>query len=51
MDAQGFLAVALLVLTFGMLSGRLERSIITAPMFFAAAGLVLSRFDVMSFDG
>ena len=42
MEIHGFLIVALLMLTFGMLSGRLERSIITAPMFFAAAGLLLN---------
>jgi NhaP-type Na+/H+ or K+/H+ antiporter len=49
MDAMIELALpafALVLLLFGVISGRIDRLLVTAPMFFIAAGLVLGGTNV-----
>lgn len=41
MENIGFAFVALFILVFGLVSERLQRSIITAPMAFALFGVVM----------
>ena len=43
MDAEALFGVALLILLFGAISRRAERSPLTPPMFFIAAGCLVSE--------
>jgi NhaP-type Na+/H+ or K+/H+ antiporter len=43
---ETILVVALSVLAFGLISGRIERSIITAPMVFVVLGLLVGRWGL-----
>lgn len=45
-DNPIFVFLALLILTFGIVSKRVERTIITAPMVFVLIGLVVSFFGI-----
>ena len=38
--------VALSILAFGLISGRIERSIITAPMVFVLFGILVGRWGI-----
>ena len=42
MDSQTFVVIAVLILGFGLVSGRLQKSIVTPPMVFVIFGLVMS---------
>lgn len=46
MSEQAFAAIAIFVLIFGSISGRLEKSVITPPMAYVTYGLLLSS-DVL----
>ncbi len=52
MTTLAFAVVALGILAFGLVSGRLERSVLTPPMVFVLFGLVLGPqvFDLAEFD-
>ncbi len=41
MEPAGYAVIAILILTFGVVSGRLERTVITPPMVFVSAGLLM----------
>ena len=43
MESLAFTVIALGVLGFGLISGRVQRSIITAPMVFVLFGLLVSE--------
>ncbi len=43
MDTHGFALIAAAVVLFGLVSKRLEGTIITAPMVFAAFGLLIGE--------
>ncbi|MBX2802521.1 MAG: cation:proton antiporter, partial [Myxococcales bacterium] len=45
-----FVVVAAAIYSFGLVSGRLERSPLTAPLFFTAAGWGLGRLGVLGAD-
>ena len=42
MESQVLAIVALLILAFGLVSGRLQNSVITPPMVFVTFGLLVS---------
>ena len=46
MDSFGFAAIALGVIAYGLVSGRLRDSVITAPMVFAGFGLLIGSFGL-----
>lgn len=43
MESQTFVIIAVLILGFGLVSGRLQKSIITPPMVFVVFGMLMSR--------
>ena len=42
MESQTFIIIAVLILGFGLVSGRLQKSIITPPMVFVVFGMLMS---------
>lgn len=50
MDTLALASIALFLLLYGLVSARLERSPITGPMVFVAAGLLLWRFGLLGAD-
>ncbi len=46
METVGFATVALAILIFGLVSGRLQRTIVTAPMVFVALGLLTGAWGL-----
>ena len=50
MDSTALIALALFVLAFGLVSRRLESSIITAPMVFVAVGGLITATDALPLD-
>ena len=42
MESQTFVIIAVLILGFGLVSGRLQKSIITPPMVFVVFGMLMS---------
>jgi NhaP-type Na+/H+ or K+/H+ antiporter len=43
MESLGFIVVALSILGFGMISGRVQRSVLTPPMVFVVVGFLVSQ--------
>ncbi len=42
MESQTFIIIAVLILGFGLVSGRLQKSTITPPMVFVVFGMLIS---------
>lgn len=50
MEAEALFGVALVILSFGAISRRAERSPLTPPMFFIAAGCLVSEHGLGLFE-
>ncbi len=48
MDADALIPLALFVLSFGLISRRLESSVLTAPMIFVAVGALISAASLLT---
>ena len=50
MESLTFILIASAVLNFGLFSGRLQRTPLSAPMFFVALGIAMSYLGLGDFD-